>query len=258
MNTKKKGFTLRDSIAGAILGRIFAIWGLIVFVVSMLVIVVPVAFTNGMEEPAGTEKFRRLGKAWIHSFLFFSGCRIKPQGLGSFMPGENYIVIVNHNSLMDIPISTPEIPGPNKTIAKVELSRIPIFGIIYKRGSILVDRKDPDSRRDSYRQMKGVLAGGMHMCIYPEGTRNKTDKPLKEFQDGAFRLSVETGKAIIPALLFNTKKVLPYDKPFFFWPSKMEMHFLPPIYPDGLDAKQLRDKCHQIMGGYYKMHENLV
>jgi 1-acyl-sn-glycerol-3-phosphate acyltransferase len=106
LNTIKKGFSLRDSIAGAILGRIFALWALIVFVVSMLVIVIPVALTNGMEEPAGTEKFRRFGKAWIHSFLFFSGCRIKPKGLGSFMPKENYIVIVNHNSLIDIPIST--------------------------------------------------------------------------------------------------------------------------------------------------------
>jgi 1-acyl-sn-glycerol-3-phosphate acyltransferase len=42
---------------------------------------------------------------------------------------------------MDVPLSTPHIPGPNKTIAKKELAQIPIFGIIYKRGSILVDRK---------------------------------------------------------------------------------------------------------------------
>lgn len=254
MSKKRRPFISPNSFAGAILGRIFALWALIVFVSTMLLIVIPVAFTYGMEEPAGTERFRRFGWAWIHSFLFLTGCRIRRKGAEHFKQGENYIVIVNHNSLIDIPISTPEIPGPNKTIAKIELSRIPIFGVIYKRGSILVDRKSAESRRDSYRLMKGVLAGGMHMCIYPEGTRNKTDQPLSAFQDGAFKLSVDTGKAIIPALLFDTKKALPQHKPFFFWPSAMEMHFLPSVSPEGMDAKALKEKLHTIMEAYYLAH----
>lgn len=236
----------------AVAGRIFALWGAVVFVGTMLLIVIPVAFTYLIPEPEGAERFRIFGRAWIHSFLFLTGCSIRRKGAEHFKKGENYIVIVNHNSFIDIPISTPEIPGPNKTIAKVELSRIPIFGIIYKRGSVIVDRKNPESRRDSYRQMKAVLAEGMHMCIYPEGTRNKTDQPLGPFQDGAFRLSVETGKAIVPALLFNTRKVLPqHGKPFFFWPGHMEMHFLEAVPPGDLDAKALKEKLHDIMEAYY-------
>jgi 1-acyl-sn-glycerol-3-phosphate acyltransferase len=254
MNPKKTSFISPDSLLGAILGRIFALWALITFVGTMLLIVIPVAFTYAIPEPEGAERFRRFGWMWIHSFLFLSGCRIRRKGVEHFKKGENYIVIVNHNSLIDIPISTPEIQGPNKTIAKIELSRIPIFGIIYKRGSVLVDRKSAESRRDSYRNMKAVLAQGMHMCIYPEGTRNKTDKPLSAFQDGAFKLAVDTGKAIMPALLFHTKKVLPQHKPFFFWPSKMEMHFLPPVAPEGMDAKTLKEKLHGIMEEYYVRH----
>ena len=46
------------------------------------------------------------------------------------------------------------------------------------------------------------------MCIYPEGTRNRTEEPLKKFHDGAFRLAVSSGKEIIPAIIFNTKKAL--------------------------------------------------
>ncbi|TDW97058.1 lysophospholipid acyltransferase family protein [Dinghuibacter silviterrae] len=237
-----------------ILGRIFAVWGAIVFVGTMLLIVIPVGFTYWIPGRKGVEQFRKFGRAWIHSFLFLTGCRIVRRGAENFKKGENYIVIVNHNSLIDIPISTPEIPGPNKTIAKVELSRIPIFGIIYKRGSVLVDRKNAESRRDSYRAMKAVLAEGTHMCIYPEGTRNKTGKPLAPFHDGAFKLSVDTGKHIVPALLFHTKKVLPQHRPFFFWPAKMEMHFLEPVSPEGLDAKALKDKLHEIMEAYYVAH----
>ena len=66
----------------------------------------------------------------------------------------------------------------------------------------------------------------MHMSIYPEGTRNRTDEPLKKFYDGAFKLAVSTGNAIIPAVIFNTKKALPVNKTFFFLPHRLQMHFL--------------------------------
>lgn len=253
MEARKSSFISPDSVAGAILGRVSALWGLIVFVTTMIVTAFFTLFTYPMKDPGGTETFRKIGRAWIHTFLFLTFCKIKRKGAENFKPGENYIVIVNHNALIDIPVSTPEIPGPNKTIAKIELSRIPIFGIIYKRGSVLVDRKNPESRRDSYRQMKAVLAQGVHMCIYPEGTRNKTDKPLQPFQDGAFKLSVETGKGVIPALLFNTKKVMPRHKPFFFWPAAMEMHFLPAVYPGEYNnnPKEMKEGMYQLMEAYY-------
>ena len=166
------------------------------------------------------------------NIFFLTGCRLKIKGKENFKKGENYIITCNHNSLMDVPVSTPFSPGANKTIAKAEMAKIPLFGLIYKRGSILVDRNDKQSRQSSFRKMKEVLRLGLHVCIYPEGTRNQSSLPLKSFHDGAFRLSVESNKAIIPALIFNTKKVLPPGKPFYFMPSKMEIHFLPAVYPD--------------------------
>src|SRR6185436_13938883 len=157
--------------------------------------------------------------------------------------GENYIVICNHNSFMDVPLTTPFIPKANKTIAKIEMARIPVFGLIYKRGSILVDRKDKASRTESFKKMKEVLDMGMHMCIYPEGTRNKTTEPLKAFHDGAFKLAIDTQKPLLPAIIFNTKKVLPAGKQFYYWPSKMELHFLPPVAIKNSDnAEELKLK----------------
>jgi len=152
---------------------------------------------------------------------------------------------------MDPPLSSPAIPGANKTIAKSEMAKIPLFGVVYKRGSVLVNRKSEENRKQSYAQMKKVLSMGMHMCIYPEGTRNKTDQPIQKFHDGAFRLSIETGHEVIPALLFHTKKVLPYNKTFFFWPHPVEMHFLPPISPDGKDLATLKEEVFQCMKLYY-------
>jgi 1-acyl-sn-glycerol-3-phosphate acyltransferase len=94
------------------------------------------------------------------------------------------------------------------------------------------------------------------MCVYPEGTRNRTNEPLKKFYDGAFKLAVETNKSIIPALIFNTKKALPVNKPFFFLPHRLQMHFLPAISPEGLTPDVLKEKVFNIMREHYLRHSN--
>lgn len=232
-----------------ILGRVWAAWGALVFIPTLLIVVIPIWLTNFIKEPRGTEIFRRISKVWMQIFLTLIGCRLIIRGKENFEKGQNYIVVSNHNSFMDVPVTTPFIPGPNKTIAKSELAKVPFFGIIYKRGSILVDRKSERSRKESFSKMKTVLKMGIHMCIYPEGTRNKTNEPLKSFHDGAFKLAIDTGKPIIPTLLFNTKKVLPgSSKPFYLWPAKLEMHFLPVVNVQAGDTViSLKEKVFRIM-----------
>ncbi len=236
-----------------IAGRIFALWALLSFVVTMLIILLPAWSFGLLPEPKRTIVFIKLSRIWMAIWLPLAGIRLIIRGKEQFKAGQNYVVVCNHNSFMDVPVTSPGIPGANKTIAKLEMARIPLFGIIYKRGSVLVDRKSEESRLKSYAHMKQVLEMGLHMCIYPEGTRNKTKQPLKEFKDGAFRLAIETQKPIIPAVLFNTKKVLPTNKVFYFWPSKIEMHFLPAVDVSGLemsDAKALKDQIFVMMWKY--------
>jgi len=96
--------------------------------------------------------------------------------------------------------------------------------------------------------MKDVLNMGIHMCIYPEGTRNKTDQPLKSFHDGAFRLSMETEKKIIPAIIRGTREMLPTNKTLYFWPGKISMQFLEPIDPNDFnDLSALKEHVYNTM-----------
>lgn len=238
-----------------ILGRIFALWGIIIFVPTMFVAFILIGISGFWKEPQSTIIFQRIARIWMRVFFFLSGLRIKIKGKEHFKKGETYIVICNHSSFMDIPLTTPFIPGANKTIAKKELAQIPIFGMIYKRGSVLLDRKSEESRKQSFISMKKVLGMGLHMCIYPEGTRNVTDKPLQPFHNGAFRLSKETGKSILPAVIFNTSKVLPVGKLFFFWPVKIEMHFLEPVAPGTMTIDELKQKAFGIMENYYSINK---
>ena len=232
-----------------------AVWALLVFVVSMFVFVLPVAIAGLWPEPKRSRISYIFFCGWMGSFFILSGVRRKIKGRKYFQKGQNYVVICNHRSLMDPPLSSPAIPSPNKTIAKSEMARIPIFGIIYKRGSVLVDRNSEESRRTSYLKMREVLEQGLHMCIYPEGTRNKTKEPLQRFHDGAFRLAVETQKPVMPAVLFDTEQVLP-RKTFFFWPAKVEMHFLPPIEVKGKTAREVKEEAFTTMKNYYLQHKS--
>jgi 1-acyl-sn-glycerol-3-phosphate acyltransferase len=204
-----------------------------------------------LPDPKSTALFIRIARLWMNVWLWLVGCPVKIKGRENFAAGETYIVVFNHNSLLDVPLSCPYIPGPNKTIAKTSFAKIPLFGWYYRKGSVLVDRKSETSRRQSFEEMKQVLRTGMHMCIYPEGTRNRTSEPLKKFYDGAFKLSAETKKAIIPALIFNTKKALPVHKSFYFLPHKLDMHFLPPVDPGSMTSEQLKDKVFTIMKDHF-------
>jgi len=240
-----------------IAGALFTIWAGIIFILTMLIFYIPMYFTKFWDEPKRTALFIDIIRIWMAVFLPLSFIRLTIKGKEHFKKGENYIVVCNHSSMMDVPVSSPGIPGPNKTIAKIEMTKIPVFGMIYKRGSVLVDRKSDQSRKDSFNEMKRVLELGMHMCIYPEGTRNKTDKPLKEFHEGAFRLAVQTGKPIMPAIIFNTRIVLPFDKAFYLWPHPIAMHFLDPVYIDSNESSvELKERIFRIMWDYIEASKN--
>lgn len=237
-----------------IFARIWAVWGITWFVVTMFIILIPVLITGLFKEPRKSDWFWRVSNFWMQLFLPFVGCPLRVIGKEQFTKNKQFVVVCNHNSLLDVPLSSPFIPGANRTIAKKDFMKVPFFNLIYKRGSVLVDRKSEASRRESFTKMKEALASGFHVCIYPEGTRNKSGNPLQPFKDGAFRLAVETGTPVIPAVMFNTAKALPATKSFYFLPRKLYMHFLPPVFPGEMSATELNKKVFGIMEAFYTAH----
>lgn len=240
-----------------IFGRIWAAWGALIFILTMLLFLIPFfLFIYFQKDPIKTHRFIRYSRTWMDIYLVLIGCPLKIKGLEYFKKGDTYIVVCNHNALIDVPVSSPGIPGGNKTIAKAEMAKIPLFGLIYQTGSILVDRKNEKSRRDSFIKMREVLDMGLHMCIYPEGTRNTSTEPIKPFHDGAFRLAITSGKSIIPMIIFNSRKANPPDKSFFLLPVKLYMHFLPEVEvkPDE-EVGELKARVFGVMKNYIVQHQ---
>ncbi len=241
-----------NSLFVNVFGRLWSLWGLISFVLTFLLIFLPsmgsYLFKNYRK---GQDYFIAVSRVWMWTWLRLIGCPVKVTGQQFFEPGETYVIVYNHNALLDVPLSAPFVPGGNKTIAKASFAKVPIFGWFYKRGSVLVDRNDDKSRVKSFEEMKRSLRAGMHMCIYPEGTRNRTNQPLKKFYDGAFKLAVDAQTKMIPCVISGTKQAMPIHKTFFLWPTALEMNFLPPVSPANMDAKELKDKVFQLMTAHY-------
>ncbi|HOZ52571.1 MAG TPA: lysophospholipid acyltransferase family protein [Chitinophagaceae bacterium] len=245
-----------------ILGRIYFVYGMLLFAITM----VPVALIfwiarTFLNEKMANQVVQRGFQIWMGFYMPLIFCPVTHKGRDHFKKGKNYVVTMNHNTLADVPVSSPGIPGPNRTLAKVEMAKIPIFGYIYKSGSILVTRQDAQSRKDSIPMMVTALEKGLHLCLFPEGTRNKTDQPLARFYDGAFKVAIQAQKPIIPGIIFGTRSILDSNKKIWAWPHKIELHFLPEISTEGMvatDSDTLKLKVFEIMKDYYMSHPELV
>ncbi len=258
MDTKdtKENFSNSPFGVGDILCRIWAVYALLLFIATLFIAIILYSPCFFLEDPAKAKWHWYISRLWMTVYLNLIGCPLTIKGKENFVYGTNYIVVCNHNSLMDVPVSTPFMPRPNKTIAKKSFTKVPIFGWIYRFGSVLVDRNSDASRRKSYDEMKRMLALGLDMVIYPEGTRNRTTEPLKKFYDGAFKLAVDTKKPVLPAILFHTKKVLPANRFFYLYPHKLEMHFLPAVSSVGISSDELKQQVFGLMWEYYERNDS--
>lgn len=240
-----------------ILGRIYLLYFLLLFIVTMLPVYLVALYIQSLVEPRRSQALHRTFRIWMGVFLPLVFCPVRRKGATHFAPEKSYVVVCNHNSFMDIPVSSPWIPAANKTLAKIEIARVPIFGTIYKLGSILVDRASEKSRKESFTAMRSALEEGLHLCLYPEGTRNKSAEALQPFHDGAFVIAIRAQQPLIPGIIFNTGKILPHNKKFFAWPHPIAIHFLQPIPTEGLglrDLPALKEQVWHIMNDYYTLH----
>lgn len=239
-----------------LLGRVYVAYALTLFIVTMLIMLVPMWLISLLPSPLKNRCFVSLGRAWMKVYMPVVGCPVFTRGIQHIKTGGPYVVVCNHNSFADVPATYAALPGTHKSLAKHEMARVPLFGMMYRIGSVLVDRKDAASRKHSFVEMKEVLHQGMHMLLYPEGTRNKTDQPLKFFYDGAFSLAIDTHTPILPVIIRNTRNILPPGKIFYAWPHRIDMEFLLPVPTSHLNMDQIEQLKEQVFQIMWKHIEN--
>ena len=190
--------------------------------------------------------FKHIWGAWN---LFWMGFRIKLDNQADIDSKKSYIIISNHTSVMDIMVMLKIIRLPFVFVGKAELAKLPIFGYLYKKSNVTVDRKSPRSRKEVYDQVQLFIKKGNSIVIYPEGGVPDPEIMLAPFKNGAFRMAIEHKLNIIPMVCYDNKRKFPYDL-FSGSPGKLRVKILPIIKTNQLtldDVNELRDFSYNLI-----------
>lgn len=118
----------------------------------------------------------------------------------------------------------------------------------------MIDRSSKESREKSVAALKKDIAGGASVLIFPEGTMNKTAKPLGDFYDGAFRIAIETQTPLMPFVMLNNRKLLPRLNPLLARPGVITAIFITPVEVKGMTLDQLPELKQKV----YDLMENAI
>ncbi len=236
---------------------IYSVYAIVLFT-AILLLVIPLAFVAALFGPVrGGNFIYKVMRIWGFTWYFLVGIRHRNIYDGDYDPTGHYIFVANHTSYLDIPPIMMALRQPVRVLAKYEMSKIPLFGIVYKSITILVDRRDADKRAASLQLMKDFLRRHISIFIFPEGTFNETGQPLKDFYDGAFRIAIETATPVKPIVFPDNLQRLHYSSIFSFTPGISRAVFLPVVPVAGLtpeDLPTLKQQVYAEMEGALKRY----
>ena len=189
-------------------------------------------------------------RCWAWGFSSTSFFWVKTVNKNLINNSVPHIYVGNHGSYLDAIAVCIAIPQYFSPLGKVEMTKIPIFGAIYKRIVVLIDRSSKESREHSVKSLKNDIANGVSILIFPEGTMNKSEAPLSEFYDGAFRIAIETQTPLMPFVMINNRDLLPRVDPLKAHPGLLTTVFITPVDVTGLeleDLPMLKQKVFDLM-----------
>lgn len=242
-----------------LLQYLYCIYALLLFIILMLLIFPLVLIALPLGKIRGGNIIYALCMIWGKTWYFLIGVQHREIYETPHNWQKQYIFVANHISYMDIPPLVLIAHQPIRVLGKAEMTRIPIFGWIYRAAVILVNRSNPETRARSVRALKAALRHGISIFIFPEGTFNETGRPLKNFFDGAFRVAIETATPIKPILLVDTVDRLHYRSVFELTPGPSRVVFLEEIPVAGLsmqDILPLKQKVYDAMEAALRRYRN--
>ena len=240
---------------------IYWLYALLTFIILMIIVFVLVFFYLFFGKIKAGNLVYKTCRIWGKIWYFLIGIKHREIYETPHNKDKQYIFVANHSSYMDIPCIVMCIHQPLRVLGKYEMVRYPIFGFIYRVAVILVDRSDAAHRAQSVRALKAAIKRGISIFIFPEGTFNETDQPLKDFYDGAFRTAVETQTPIKPILFIDNDVRMNHKSIFSLTPGVCRCVYLDEIKVENYTTKAgiqlLKQKVFDIMeAGLIKYRNN--
>jgi 1-acyl-sn-glycerol-3-phosphate acyltransferase len=233
-----------------VLRLIYNIYAIILFLVTMFLVLPVVLISSFFGRINGGNAVYRVCSLWGDVWFFLCGFRQMNLFDAPHDKSKQYIFVANHTAYFDAAVIVKTVRQRVRVLGKSETAKVPFFGYIYKNAIVTVDRSSPENRAKSVRILKSVLRKGISIFIFPEGTFNETNEPMKDLYDGAFRIAIETQTPIKPILFLDSYDRMHPHNILPLTPGKSRSVFLDEIPVEGLtlkDMKTLKEKVKQVM-----------
>jgi 1-acyl-sn-glycerol-3-phosphate acyltransferase len=198
----------------------------------------------------------------MESFFKKVGITVSCSGLENLNGIRLGVFVSNHGSFLDIMVIMRCLNAAFKTIGKSSIADTPIFGEIYKAGTVLIDLtpdENPtpeeiahsnESKKKGFKQMIKLMQMGVSTLFFPEGTRNTQKEKLLEFEDGAFTLAVMQNVPVIPIAISGARELMPPGSGFT--PGHIHISILPPIYPQHFIREGKKERVDDIKNAAWR------
>ena len=186
---------------------------------------------------------------WAHVFRV-SKTTLTVEGLQHIHPGEPYLLLSNHTSLMDIPAVCATFPGSVRFVAKAELRKVPVFGLAMDQaGIIFVDRSDRAAAIAALSGANSLTETGTSLWIAAEGGRSR-DGTLGPFKKGPFHVALQLGVPVIPTWVEGADGIIAAGSLQSVTGGRVHVVYGPPIETAGLTREDIPDlmaRCREWM-----------
>jgi 1-acyl-sn-glycerol-3-phosphate acyltransferase len=212
---------------------IHTFWGLCVFnflfVVLFPLFLIPILFPNQFHL---TGIVNRWWAKLTFSFIFIP---FEIEERSKLDRSKKYVFCANHFSYLDIPTMGLN-PVNTIFVGKNDMGSVPLFGFMYRKLHITVNRENFRSRGNTMIASMKAIDEGKSLVIFPEGGMLTTNAPeMLPFKDGAFRTAIEKQIPVVPVTIPFNWKVLPDQKKMRLHWGKVKITFHEPIETKGMD-----------------------
>jgi len=180
-----------------------------------------------------------LNRVWAYLFYTSVGVPIRRKLHPKIDKKRQYVFCANHNSYLDIPVMGAHVPSAYRFVGKSSLSKIPLFGYMFRNLHIPVNRGNKKHSYRSFELSMQAIDDGFSILIFPEGGINDQNPPdLKRFKDGAFRMAIQKQIPLVPVTIPYNWIVL-WNENFDLRWRPAEVVFHEPIETKGMDLSQV-------------------
>lgn len=194
--------------------------------------------------------------AWGPGLIWGAQADVVVEQRTPLSPDENYVFVMNHQSMLDIPVAFAKIPVNLRFFAKRILAFVPFLGwYMWRTGMVFVDRAHRERASRSVEEAAEKVRRGASMLTYPEGTRSENGEILP-FKRGAFRIALAAGVPVVPVVIEGSGRALPRGG-FRLRPHRVHLVIGEPIETRGYRNDQLSELVGAVRRQMGQIHQSI-